>query len=245
MDAIGNHLTILHETPSTNNYAAACIDDGSAKHGSAYLALLQTAGKGQRGNVWHGGIGNIALSVVLQTHFLALSQAFTLQMMVAYTVAYTLNQHQSGFTIKWPNDIYFNDRKAAGILIENKIKGNHWQYAVVGIGINVNQKQVTALSPNAIAMMDILGRQLDVVKLTQQLLQNMQYSWEQYLQYPQWAADMYNELLYKKHQIITLLYNNKVERTMVQKVSTDGSLVCGENNDYQFKHGEVEWLIHQ
>jgi BirA family transcriptional regulator, biotin operon repressor / biotin---[acetyl-CoA-carboxylase] ligase len=243
MNAIGKQLTILPEIDSTNNYAAQQITDGTAKHGDAFLALRQTAGKGQRGNQWYGGEGNIALSVVLQPHMLNTSQVFLLQMFIASTVAHTLNSYQKGFQIKWPNDIYFNDRKAAGILVENKIQGPLWSYAIAGIGINVNDATIATYNPNAIALTDVRGTQTDIVQLTQTLLQQLDAQWPLFLQNPEMAATQYNELLYKKGQAVQLQKGDEQLDVIIQHVSHQGALVCGPQAEQQYTHGQVKWIV--
>jgi BirA family biotin operon repressor/biotin-[acetyl-CoA-carboxylase] ligase len=116
------------------------VHAGMAKHGMAYMALTQTAGKGQRGKTWDSAPGqNIAMSLVLEPKSIQLSQQFCLNMAIASCCRSFFDQYAGGNTlIKWPNDIYWNDRKAGGILIESVIAASasdNWKWAVVGIGI--------------------------------------------------------------------------------------------------------------
>jgi BirA family biotin operon repressor/biotin-[acetyl-CoA-carboxylase] ligase len=113
---------------------------GMAQHGLSVFALEQTRGKGQRDKIWISEPGqNIALSLVLEPkhHFPSL---FLLSMAMAVgTVRFFRKYVPDDVSIKWPNDVYWRDRKAGGILIENVWQGGVWKFAVVGIGININQ----------------------------------------------------------------------------------------------------------
>ena len=136
----------LQSVDSTNNYAMARVAEGVAQHGSAYFAHEQTAGKAQRGKIWISEKGaNIMMSMVIKPLFLQPSEQFKLSACVAVALHDFLKRYAGEQTkIKWPNDIYWRDRKAAGILIENvistgKLAIGNWQWAIVGIGVNLNQ----------------------------------------------------------------------------------------------------------
>ena len=134
-------FTVLDTVDSTNNYAMAQAHAGLAIHGSAWFAKEQTAGKGQRGKQWESRRGeNIAISIVFMPTGLRPDQLFMLSVAVSLG-CYDFFTAAAGnkTSVKWPNDIFWGDRKAGGILIENIIQGNTWKYAVIGIGININQ----------------------------------------------------------------------------------------------------------
>ena len=138
---IGHSFTALQSVDSTNNYAMAQVHAGLARHGMAIFAREQYAGRGQRGRTWVAAPGdNITMSVVLEPHFLSLSQQFQLSAALSLAIHDFLQSFTlTPFYIKWPNDLYWGDRKAAGILIESILKGDKWAFAVAGIGININQ----------------------------------------------------------------------------------------------------------
>jgi BirA family biotin operon repressor/biotin-[acetyl-CoA-carboxylase] ligase len=75
------------------------------------------------------------------------------------------------FTIKWPNDIYYGDKKVAGILVENAIIGNEIRYSIAGIGLNVNQTTFVSDAPNPISLKQIRGQEYDIEWLMNQLLE--------------------------------------------------------------------------
>ena len=132
---IGNPFTELSTVDSTNIYAMEQIQANLAVHGAAFFAREQTAGKGQRGKHWEAVPGeNILLSVVLNTQFLVITQQFHLSVMVALACYDFLELYITDeLSIKWPNDLYWRDRKTAGILIETSLSGNKWPWAVAGI----------------------------------------------------------------------------------------------------------------
>lgn len=135
-------LYALDTIDSTNNYAISLLDDGMAHHGDVVWALEQTAGKGQRGKKWEAKPGeNIMMTLLVQPGQVLTNNPFHLNMLVANTItSYFRNIYPYwNVTIKWPNDIFINAKKTVGILIENVFRGSQWSYAIIGMGINVNQ----------------------------------------------------------------------------------------------------------
>ncbi|HNF37596.1 MAG TPA: biotin--[acetyl-CoA-carboxylase] ligase, partial [Chitinophagaceae bacterium] len=116
----------LQSVDSTNNYARLQIQQGLAQDRLAIFAHHQTAGKGQRGKKWEAEKGaNIALSVLIKPDFLKLSQQFSLSACIAVSVHQFLSNYiLDGLKIKWPNDLYWQDRKAGGILIESVVSSS-------------------------------------------------------------------------------------------------------------------------
>ncbi|MFA6609111.1 MAG: biotin--[acetyl-CoA-carboxylase] ligase, partial [Candidatus Paceibacterota bacterium] len=156
---------------STNIYAMDLLQANLAGHGAAFFAHQQTSGKGQRGKSWTTEPGqNIALSVIIDVSFLTITRQFPLSSMVA-AASYDFFSNYAGdeTRIKWPNDIYWRDRKAGGILIENLVRGNNWQGAVAGIGINLNQTGFQASVRNPVSLKQITGKQYNPVEMAREL----------------------------------------------------------------------------
>ena len=133
----------LDETDSTNAEAMRMLKRGKPTEGSCIVARYQSEGRGQRSNVWNSSPGeNLLASFILYPPESVARHAFLLSKSVALAVHGTLQHFTPGqVQIKWPNDILINGKKAAGILIENQWLGSHWHAAVVGIGVNVNQRE--------------------------------------------------------------------------------------------------------
>lgn len=166
------HLT---EVDSTNNYAMRLIDAAAAEHGTAILADVQTVGKGQRGKGWSAGAGESVLMSLIVAPQRELWDQGTFLASVANSMALFVQNllPHIKVAIKWPNDIMVSDKKAAGILIENTIRGTAWQWAVVGIGLNVNQDAFGEKLPYATSLRMISGEKYDVRRLAADLYERL------------------------------------------------------------------------
>ncbi|MCU0432867.1 MAG: biotin--[acetyl-CoA-carboxylase] ligase [Bacteroidia bacterium] len=162
----GRHHIRLEEVPSTNTFALDLVRSTPVTEGTVVSAQHQTAGRGQRGNDWQSAPGeNLTVSIVLRPVFLAPAAQFDLTRAVALAVAETVeNACKSAevkISVKWPNDIYINQRKVAGILVENILGNNRFVAAVTGIGLNVNQIQFGVLGNKATSLRLVTGTQFD------------------------------------------------------------------------------------
>ncbi len=241
---IGHSLVILPIVDSSNNYAMQQVHDGTAVHGCAFMALQQTAGKGQRSKLWHTGHNeNLAISLILEPITLKIHQQFLLNAYVAVSLVQFLNKQKNGFSVKWPNDIYYNDRKAAGVLIENTLHGSQWNFAIAGIGINVNQTDFHIENAKPISLVRVIGIETDLYQLAKDLCVEMELNWGSFLKTPTSFLEKYNESLYKKNELVKLKQGNKIFETVVNYVTDKGFLICGANNEYEFNFGEVEWVM--
>jgi BirA family transcriptional regulator, biotin operon repressor / biotin---[acetyl-CoA-carboxylase] ligase len=240
---LNNHFfTVLDSVDSTNNYAMAQINSGLAKDGMAYFALEQTAGKGQRGKQWQSGKGqNIVLSAVFAVHKLQLPQPYIFNMLVAYTVQQFFNELSGGYTkIKWPNDIYWNDRKAGGILIENIYTGKTWSWAVVGIGLNINEQEFGSELINPISLWQITKQTYDVMELARQLHSRLLAAIHANTTT---IIENYNACLYKKGEKVKLKKGAIVFETTIKNVAANGILHTTDVLEREFTFGEVEWVL--
>lgn len=242
MYSIGNSFIILESVDSTNNYAMAKVHAGLAKHGDAYFSMTQTAGKGQRGKTWKSGNGeNIILSCIIQPDMLSLTNPFILSMTIALSCYDFVNHYTcSDTTIKWPNDIYWRDRKAGGILIENRIKGNEWQYAVVGIGLNINQISFSPNLINPVSLKQITGNTYNIVNLAKELCDYIQNRLD--MNNRETILEEYNRHLYKSNKKVILKIKNSVFETFIRGVNADGQLITYNIKEEFFNWGEVEWV---
>ena len=239
-------LKILDSVDSTNNYAMAMVHEGMAKHGMAIIAKEQTAGKGQRGKTWQMQSGqNIAMSLILKTDKLRAEQQFYLSMLIALGTNDFLKKYAAKETsIKWPNDLYWRDRKAGGILIETVFKGPVWQWAVVGIGINVNQTRFHQSLPNPVSLKQIRDRDYDVIEQAEILYHFIMKRIEAIaVTTADKIAKEYNRHLYKLNEEVKLKKSNAVFKTIIRGVSLQGQLHTQDIMERQFDFGEVEWIL--
>lgn len=138
---LGKDVIYLTECHSTNDEALDRLRRREIAEGSIIITDHQTKGRGQRGNLWHSESGlNLTFSLLLQPNFLAPSEQFYLNMIISLAVVELLSDYSADLKIKWPNDILHDtDGKLGGILIENIINQTGIEYAVIGVGVNINQ----------------------------------------------------------------------------------------------------------
>ena len=245
-------LTIerLKEVPSTNSYLAELCKESKAKEFHTVIADHQTAGRGQRGNTWEAESGkNLTFSTVLFPTTLEAKEQFYLSMTIAFAVVDALGSYTDGFSIKWPNDIYWKDKKIGGILIENELEGKFISQSIVGIGINVNQETFHTSAPNPVSLIQIIGVPIDRKELLNKILRGIMGGYifleTAYSQAVPNIRQLYTQKLYRKEGFH--LYRDK-EGTFLaeyQNVEASGHLVLkdeqGNLRRYAFK--EVEFIL--
>ena len=147
---IGRNFLELPSINSTNEYALSLLSKSKPSEGTVISTRNQYAGRGQIGSGWESEPGqNIALSIILYPTFLPIGQQFLLNQSISLAVFDLVEKHfPKQARIKWPNDIYINEKKVAGILIQNAISGTKFRSSVIGIGININQAAFVSDAPN-------------------------------------------------------------------------------------------------
>jgi len=245
MSLTSKKLIILESVDSTNNYAMAMVQKGAAKSGDAVFAIEQTAGKGRRGKTWKSKRGdNIILTIMAQMQWLPVQEQFQLSMAIALGCFDFLSKYiKKSIKIKWPNDIFINDRKAGGILIENVIKGNIWQWAVIGIGININQVNFDYDIVKAISLRQITAENYNVIELSRELHEVILKRLEK-LQLGEFSNlhHEYNENLFCRNQMVRLKKGNIIFETEIVGISATGELITKDVMERRFGFDEVEWL---
>jgi BirA family biotin operon repressor/biotin-[acetyl-CoA-carboxylase] ligase len=246
MSALGQPFIILDTVGSTNNYAMGQVHAQMTKHGTVYFALEQTAGKGQRSKTWKSEPGqNIILSVVINPGKLKPHQTFFLSAAVAVACReFFVKYAGDDASIKWPNDLYWSDRKAGGILIENLIRGSDWAYAIVGIGININQTQFPEDVKHGVSLKQITGRPFNCQTLAKELCSLID-KWFELLQTgkEEMILNKYREHLYKRGKQLKLKSNNRVFEAEILDVTEEGKLrVRAGEVEEEFGVGEIEFI---
>lgn len=243
---IGNVFTELSSVDSTNNYAMAQAYAGKAFHGNAFFAREQTAGKGQRGKKWVAAPGeNIMMSIVLQPVGVSINEQFLLSACIALGCYDLLNKYlPDEIFIKWPNDLYVRDRKAGGILIENILSGNNWKYAIVGIGMNINQTKFDERLSNPVSLKQATGRTFDVTEQAKELCNCLDKRYNELLlgKKDEMIAE-YSQHLYKRNEIVRLKKGNKIFETTIKEVTQQGKLITVDKAERSFDFGEVVWEL--
>jgi len=166
---IGRKILYYHSVVSTNEIAKQAAKRKTAE-GTVIVAEEQTGGRGRLKHIWSSPSGSLSLSIILYPE---LNQLPFLIMAASLAVSRTIKEI-SGFQadIKWPNDVLIRGKKVCGILIENSLKGSRVQYAVIGIGININVdiKDYPDIASTATSLSDMTGGLVSLAGFTQRLL---------------------------------------------------------------------------
>jgi len=176
---LGKDVQFLPECHSTNDIALNLVKNRLATEGTIVIADHQLNGKGQRGNHWLTQKGlNLTFSIVLKPRFLDISEQFFLNMAVSNSIRKLLQEYIPNLKVKWPNDLVVPDfGKIGGILIENTFTGEGWEYAVVGIGININQLEFE--STKATSLAKITGSSFELPELFRLLVTQIEQGYLQ------------------------------------------------------------------
>ncbi len=163
---------------STYDYIFSLAEKYPSLPSGTMLSIdFQTKGRGQQGNSWHASKGlNLIPSFLVRYPHLAPEHGFRVSMLTALAIVDALRSlvpHPSLLAIKWPNDIYYNGAKIAGILIGHSIQGHFIQFSVVGIGLNVNEESFPAHIPHPTSLRLINHRVLNVDEVQSELLKKL------------------------------------------------------------------------
>jgi BirA family transcriptional regulator, biotin operon repressor / biotin---[acetyl-CoA-carboxylase] ligase len=255
---LGSPFIELQSVDSTNNYARNLLHEarlpdrqGLVQHGLAIFAHEQVSGKGQRGKIWTSEKGsNIILSLVVKPLSLQLAQQFQLSVCAAVAVHGFLTKYAGEeVKIKWPNDLYWQDRKAGGILIESVIRSSEtgdssWEWSIIGIGINTNQTAFPIYLPNPVSLKQITGKSFDTVSLAKEICDGLNQKFSELIIdgfekiYAQYLTH-----LYKINSAVKLKKDNRVFEAVIKGVTPGGRLIVYHSIEEEFEFGEVEWII--
>lgn len=231
----------LQETKSTNSYLHGYLQSVSLPEGSVVAAEFQTAGKGQPGNHWESEAGsNLLFSLVLYPDSIPAARQFILSQIASLAVKDTLAAFTDGITVKWPNDVYWKDKKICGMLIENDLSGSIITKSIIGIGLNLNQKAFTSDAPNPVSLTQITGETYDKEQVLNIFLNHF-YSY--YLQVLQEKEDeirkTYFKSLYRNDGFYPYSDENGKFMARIQDIEPMGYLLLrlqnGETRRYAFK----------
>ncbi len=241
---IGEPFIELSEVDSSNNYAMRQVQARMAEHGTTWFAWHQKTGKGQHGKAWNAEPGqNITLSTIAEPASISIENQFILSVMVALACSDFFAMHAGETKIKWPNDIYWRDRKAGGILIENIVQGRSWKFSVIGIGININQTLFPGDILNPVSLKQITGKTYHVIDLAKELCTCIEERWQQLkIQSPQLLKE-YISRLYKLNEDVTFKKGDTFFKGVVTGVNIKGELLITTNSQTAVPYSSVEWLI--
>lgn len=238
----------LQETDSTNNYIRTLSNERNLEEGSLVWCVNQTQGRGQRGNSWESEPGkNLTFSLILYPEFLHIKEQFYLSELIAVSIVSELQKYADGFSIKWPNDIYWNDKKVGGILIENDLISDHLSKSIIGIGLNVNQTVFVSNAPNPVSLKQITGLEFNLEEVLDRVTSRIYASYLNLIsEGPVALHDKYMRNLYRKEDYFDYRDKDGLFKARIISVLPSGHLQMktdsGELKLYAFK--EVEF-VHQ
>ena len=228
-------ITHIDETDSTNRWLRNCTGGQSscAIH-EVVWADYQTAGRGQGTNTWESERGkNLTFSILLHPVDLPANRQFLLSMQVSLAICEALGEHIGDLSIKWPNDIYWRNAKIAGILIENSLQGSVIRDSIVGVGLNVNQRQFMSDAPNPISLWQICEHETD----REQLLKDILAALDRLL--GQEVRERYLSMLYRRKGFHPYVDKDGAFMAELEDVEDDGHLLLcddsGGRRRYAFK----------
>ena len=231
-------------TTSTNDE----LRNGKYGHFDILWAEQQSAGRGQRGHSWHSAEGyNLTFSVLLTPTFLPIIEQFLLSEVVALALVDTMADYNIECRIKWTNDIYAEDRKIVGVLIEHSLCQDHLMRTIVGVGLNVNQRDFPEELPNPTSMANERGTTFDREVVLSSFETHLQ-RWYNILESgnKQYIEEHYRQRMYHLDEPHTYAYASGEQFVAtIRGVAPSGEL-CLEHSDgrrayYAFK--EVEFVL--
>ena len=243
---IGSKIIFRKNLSSTNLYATKLLKENEVQEGMIIYTNYQTAGRGQAGNTWESENGkNLLISLILYPAMIKLSDQFVISKIISLGICDFLRQHIANVSIKWPNDIYVNNDKIAGILIEASIIRNKIENIIVGIGLNINQKKFKNEIPNPVSLKIITGEDYGIEDCLKNLATCLDLRYKQILE--EKKADIDREYLSNLYRIRKWSNYSDVNGLFEGKIIsvTDGGRLQIEDRNgkiYEYGYKEVNFL---
>ena len=241
---VGHNLLKFSSLPSTNDCCWELLSEKSIPDGTVVWTPFQTQGKGQRGKSWFTEEGNsLPFSIVFKPK-VSISNQYFLNKAISLGVCEGVAFLGANSKIKWPNDIYVGDKKLAGILIENSLRGSLLQEVVVGVGINVNQDEFNKDLFNAVSLKQVLHQTFDLEDLLEEFCY---YIEKRYMQFKSGHFEKidaaYHSVLYRHQQKQTFQVGNKRFEAQILGVDKMGKIKLLRHGDVAvYAMGEVEFV---
>lgn len=235
------------ETQSTNALLKTYLQEGNISDFSIVTTDHQTEGRGQMGSSWSSEKGkNIACSIYKEIQGIKITEQFVISMIVSIALIDALEELMvPKLKIKWPNDIYSSNHKIAGVLIETTLNGAEISSAIIGVGMNVNQKNFEGL-PNASSLICILGKPVDRSYLTHLILKNFTKRYNHLDKGFDYFQKVYESKLYRKDKV-SLFKGEQIGKVngIIKGVNDKGQLRVDIDNKGElcFNLKEVQLLI--
>ncbi|MDD3078765.1 MAG: biotin--[acetyl-CoA-carboxylase] ligase [Paludibacter sp.] len=233
----------VKETDSTNHFLKGLLHQQQLPEFYFVRAGFQNAGKGQTGNSWESETGkNMLMSLVFYPKGIAIEEQFMMSMLVSVAIHNVLSSYCNDISIKWPNDIYYQQKKICGILIEASLQGADIKHMIVGIGLNVNQIHFTSNAPNPVSLLQITERKHSPGRIAEKIVTEITKLYHS--NDLDSIVNTYKNLLYRKNGFYSYKDSYEIFQAKIIDVEKSGKLILetpfGEKKEYYFK--EVEYL---
>lgn len=230
----------LDAIDSTNSYLKKLLLKENINDFTVVVSKHQTNGRGRNGNLWANKPSlNLAFSVYKRFNNFSVNEKFMLNILSSISVYEVLKKYKlNNLTIKWPNDIMTENKKIAGILIENSVRGNKINHSVIGVGININQSQFLDL-PNATSVFLESGKKHSVEKIAVELKDAIQKNFTDFEIRETELIEFYNSVLFKRNVTtdFTTVNAKKIQGTIIG-VNKEGTLSLKQKNHKVFEYAE-------
>lgn len=237
------------ETDSTSNYVKSILAtlDGVEKTPRMAVAYAdyQTAGRGQGTNHWESERGkNLLFSILCHPVWVPVQSQFLISEAIAIALHDALSVYTSDITIKWPNDIYWKNKKISGTIIENSLSGGHIRDCIVGTGVNINQDEFKSDAPNPVSLKQIIGKETPLMPVLKDIVNRFDaYLMDLRNGNYEKIVSLYMSYLYRSHGFFPYRDKDGEFEAAIVEVEDDGHLVLRDKGDhmrrYAFKEVEI------
>lgn len=241
---IGLPTYFFESLESTNVYAAQLVAQKPVAEGTVIDTAYQTNGHGQKDRIWDSPEGqNITSSVILRPHWLKIQDQFLLNVMTSMAIVDTLQfWMDQSIKVKWPNDVYVNDKKISGILIQSGIQGSTLQYSIIGIGLNVLQNKWPSEVKNPTSIVLNTSDDIDLNEVKSMLFEQLEKHYQTIQKDASKLLDRYRGSLYKKDEETVFYIQGKSVKGTVRAVDDFGRLIVDTSDGPRlFEVGEISF----
>ena len=237
---VKNHIQ-LDDVSSTNLYLRKLIKDKSINENILVSTNYQEKGRGQRSNIWESEKNMNILISFLYVHTTNNYDLFKFNMLISLAIYDFLSKYfKTGLKIKWPNDLMINNKKIAGVLVQN-IESNF--KSIIGVGININQKEFKNFSPQATSFSNELNKEFNRNALILELMNNFENYLINYFQFND-LKNSYMLKIYKFKQQTNFLNNLKQFKGEIMNFNSSGEIIIKRGDEFlSFKNGEIKMIF--
>lgn len=197
--------------------------------GTVISTDFQSAGRGQRNNIWQSSkADNLLFTIILYPAFLKVRHQFYLSMLISNAIIGAIEKmfKLEKLSVKWPNDIYIQDKKLGGVLIQNNLKGDRIASSVIGVGLNVNQTIFDPELPNPVSLSLLLKQNIDRKILMKQIFSEMDSRYLSLkLGHFKKLKSTYEERLYNRGELSRFSAGGVVHEGVILGVEEDGRIL--------------------